>query len=236
VSRLLVLVCVLAGCDVVWRLDDLRGDGGGDTPPDSGDGDAADRCANELRDDFAGTTIKQHWLKFGESAEATVAQAEMLLIRVQTSASATVGVKSNLRYTLEAGGTIDVEVIQPTVTAPGGYVETYLAAREDMANGYGIDVAGPNIEFKRIVGGTLNTTTRTYEPTQHRFWRIEHGPGPSEVTFSTSADGSSWFTQVKLASDRFANLQVELGLASFGVTTTTSALFDNFAMCGFRAE
>jgi hypothetical protein len=238
VDRLLVIVCLLSGCDVVWRLDDLRGDAS--TRDGDGSGmtdDSGSQCP--ITDDFAGTTIKQHWIPF-ENAPLRVTQADQLIIDIpaNVSADSEAGVGSLGRYTLTIGGTVDVEVVKAT-TSTAVRAETYLAVRLDYMNGYLIDVNGTTIEFINRVGGSGVPIRRAYEPPQHRFWRIQHGPSSNEVTFATSADGATWFPQSRQPMGvAFTNLEIVMagGTFSGGDLVATRAELDNFTMCGATTD
>ncbi|HEY5951803.1 MAG TPA: hypothetical protein VIV40_40185 [Kofleriaceae bacterium] len=235
--RLAAIVCLLAGCDVVWRLDDLRSTDGGGSSSDGPRIDVnAPPCTDRVHDEFAGTTISQQWMTFAENAGLQVRQAETLVIDIQANITANgeAGVSLNIPHLFDPGATASVEA--PLVTlSSSGHVETYLAVRQDYLNGYFIDVSDASIEFLiKVNGAMVQMVGRPYESQAHRFWRILHGPSSDQVSFQTSADGISWFTQLQ------ANAVVPLGVMqialvagtfSGGDPTATRAAFDNFELC-----
>ena len=228
--RAVGIVCLLAGCDVVWRLDDVHGAAVADARRD-----APGNCT--FVDDFAGTQRKQDWELLMDDPRITIAQADMTIIEAMASidTNAETGLKLVERQTLALGERVEVEIPQATETADG-QVETSLIVGQNPQNGYVIDVSQTFLElYSRVAGvGTL-VSTRMYEPGPHRWWRLAHGPGESEVTFYTSLDGHDWFGQ-KTVPMAVPLVDVEIvilvGSYSGGAPVATRAVFDNFSVCG----
>lgn len=225
-------MCLVAGCDVVWRLDDVHG---GSAAGDAS-GDGAANCA--FADDFGGQVVRQEWDKFSDDPRLTVLQNDQLFIAVPTgiTGSAEAGIRLIEGKTLPRGGFIEVEIVKATTTTEaGGPVETYMAVRQNLTNGYVIDVSTTYLEFyTHVAGNATMVHTRTYDPQAHRWWRFEHGPSDDEVTFSTSADRIDWFAQKTIPiATPLVNVEIGVVVGSYngGIPVSTSATIDNFSIC-----
>ncbi|HEX5060569.1 MAG TPA: hypothetical protein VFV99_14475 [Kofleriaceae bacterium] len=224
------IVCLLAGCDVVWRLDDVHGEVAVDARSD-----APGSCA--FVDDFTGTMRKQQWDVIIDDPRIMIAQANMTIIDAAANIDTNAETYLRLieRQTLAVGDHVDVEIPQATNT-DNGQVETSLLVGQNPQNGYVIDVSQTFLEFYSRVAsvGTL-ASTRMYEPAAHRWWRLTHGPGELDVTFYTSVDGHDWFGQktVTMATP-LVDVEVVLLVGSYngGASLPTRAIFDNFSICG----
>jgi len=230
VLRGAAIVCLLAGCDVVWRLDDVHGAAVADARTD-----APGNCT--FVDDFAGMQRKQDWNLLMDDPRIAITQADMTIIDADASidTNAETGLLLIERQTLALGDHVDIDIQRATATLDG-QVETYMIVRSNPQNGYIIDVSQTFLElYTRIAGvGTL-VHTRTYEPVAHRWWRLAHGPNENDVTFYTSTDGTGWFGQKTVPmSTPLVDVEVAFGVGSYngGANVPTRAIIDNFSICG----
>jgi hypothetical protein len=122
-----------------------------------------------------------------------------------------------------------VEVVQTV----GLGNDTVFALGIDSNNRYRFVVENGNLYFQyKAGGGASNSTSVTYNATQHRFWRFRHDTSLDQIIFETSADGTTWTTQRAVAR-QFANtaIKVELSSGSWALrSTATTAIFDNFRL------
>ena len=103
-------------------------------------------------------------------------------------------------------------------------------ASGDASSGAGNSLVEQTLLFQLNLGGDKFTTSVTYDPAQHRFWRFRHDAPARLVIFETSPDFVVWTERFRaqLPADQ-ATLIAEL---SAGTTRASAnpgeALFDNF--------
>jgi len=239
VVRGAVIVLLLAGCDIVFRLDDLRatntGDGSvpGDTIRDTGA--SIDAPASCLHDMFTGGDIQGHWSVINELSAFEIDQSDVLEIGLPQSfnSNAEAALQTYRDYNF-TGAFVQVEV--PEVTTSTTYnAENYLTVRIDNQNAYLIRVANGGIDFwTRRFGQLMDIGGRPYEAVPHRWWRIEHSTMDDVIRFSTSQNGQDWFEQGRgPAVVPLTRIEVSLraGNIAPGDPDPGRAIFDNFLLC-----
>ena len=233
-----VLVLSLAGCDIVFRLDDLRTETSDGSVVRDVAADAApliDAPASCLHDMFTGSDIQGHWSVINELSAFEIDQADTLEITLPTSFNANAeGALQTYRKYNFTGAFAQVEV--PVVTTSTTYnAENYFTVRIDNQNAYLIRVANGDIDFwTRRLGQLMDIGGRPYEAGAHRWWRIEHAVMDNTIRFSTSHDGQDWFEQGRsVASVPLTRIEVSLraGNLAPGDPNPGRAVFDNFLLC-----
>jgi len=127
----------------------------------------------------------------------------------------------------------DASASVQVVQAAGGFADTIFALSKDSANLVMFVVEGGALFMDHIVGGVRNVTGLTYNPTNHRYWRIRHVANPpAEIYFEVSADGITWQTLRRdNASFAVTALRPELTAGTWQPESAPgTAIFDNFKM------
>jgi hypothetical protein len=107
----------------------------------------------------------------------------------------------------------------------------YIGSNSD--NGYLIMEEDGQLFFKtKIAGVETYPTPIQYNSVQHRFWRFRHNTATDQITFETSADGSSWTVRHTVARQiAITSLRVELDAGTYAAEWNMgSAIFDNFQL------
>jgi hypothetical protein len=224
VLRLVALVGMVSGCDVVWSVDRVP-------PPD-----APGPCV--ATDDFAGDRLGNQWATFQNNPLFVIAQNETLRLELSAnSAPGEAGVRYGVAFDM-TGGSIEVEVAQVVNAHPN--VETYLRVREgtDNSRNYTIRYGDGALDFRTRLGTDNIHRQRAYSATADRWWRISNGPELGQVSFATRASrDEAWFIETtQPATVPFANVQIALvaGTYNSGSPDPGLAMFDNFAVCSAR--
>jgi hypothetical protein len=226
VGRIVAMLCLLTGCDFIWRLDHLP-------PPDG-----PPPC--QATDDFTGDRLASHWSEFTGNTLFAIRQEDALVLDLSGGAGASAG-EAGVRYVTafdRTGGSVEVEV--PSVVAADPFVENYLRVRAENDNDhtYVIRYGDEKIDFRTRVGVDTIHRSRTYNALTDRFWRIWNGPTPGEVTFSTRGSvDEPWFDETtQPAAVSFARVEIFLVAGMFGISANPgAATYDNFKICGARA-
>jgi hypothetical protein len=227
VLRLIAMVCVVSGCDVVWRLDPVP-------PPD-----AAPPCV--ASDDFTGTRLANEWSTFAPTQQFVIEQADELRLDLSAavmSVPGEAGVRYGVAFDLH-GGSIEIEVAQVINAHPN--LENYMRVRAGTsnANNYSIRYGDGMIDFRTRVNTDEIHRVRAYNATQDRFWRISNGPQPGDISFATRGSPSEpWFIETtQPASVPLDDMQVMFvaGTYNAGAPAPGVVIYDNFAVCGARA-
>jgi hypothetical protein len=161
VLRLVALVGMVSGCDVVWSVDRVP-------PPD-----APGPCV--ATDDFAGDRLGNQWATFQNNPLFVIAQNETLRLELSAnSAPGEAGVRYGVAFDM-TGGSIEVEVAQVVNAHPN--VETYLRVREgtDNSRNYTIRYGDGALDFRTRLGTDNIHRQRAYSATADRWWRISNG-------------------------------------------------------------
>jgi hypothetical protein len=233
VLRWVAIAWLLAGCDIIFRLDDLESSPSGDG---SMPGEAAvDAPANCLQDTFDGTVTRQHWERFNELMAFTISQNEQFMIEIPVSYddNAEAGVRSINHYDL-TGSFMQVEVVEAT-TGTTYNTETYLTARVDPGSSYLIRVSSGLLQcWSRTNYSIDKECDRTYDPAAHRWWKIEHVTDMPAMRYWTSADGARWDLQgTGPVPNPVTRLEVSLRVGNLtgGDQSPGRTIFDNFTLC-----
>ncbi|HEX9919820.1 MAG TPA: S8 family peptidase, partial [Pyrinomonadaceae bacterium] len=84
---------------------------------------------------------------------------------------------------------ISVEASSPQrIDFFGAYFRLYTATGDSLSFSQG----GQILIMRHQVGGVLSDTRLTYDPAQHRFWRIHHNRPTDTVNWEVSPDGVTW--------------------------------------------
>lgn len=233
--RIAASLLALAGCDYAFRLDRL-GPSSDATPPDmlSPDmpPDAPPECI--VDDPFDGTELSANWALFA-SPGFSVTQNERVDIAIQASSLGEGGLRYGHAFDL-SGASVEVEVPVRVLSDPN--VENYIRLRvgTDNTNGYLIRYGGDQMTFATRIDNVYERHVVRPVEARDRFWRIENGPMPAQVRFSTRATAQDPWTieTTQPAAIAFDNIQILLVAGQYfgGITSATSAAYDNFRVCG----
>jgi regulation of enolase protein 1 (concanavalin A-like superfamily) len=122
-----------------------------------------------------------------------------------------------------------VVVEVPTLTSGAQNFSAWIVLEQDWDNGVEIEVDNGQLTFNYQMAGTWSTgASLPYNATQHRWWRIREQGG--SMYWETSADGTSWNTNLQLAAPiAVTALDVEIGIeCGTPCPTAPSAAFDNY--------
>lgn len=228
--RIAATLLALAGCDYAFRLDELGPPPDG-PPPDSPP-DAPPACI--VDDTFDGTSISANWASFA-SPGFSVSQGDRIDITIDANALGEGGLRYGQAFDL-SGAAVEVEV--PERVLADLDVENYLRLRvgADSSNGYVIRYANDQMSFMTRVDNLYEFHVVRAVGARDRFWRVENGPEPSQVTFSTRAAAEDPWTveTTQPAAIAFDNIQILLVAGAFngGIATATRSAYDNFRVCG----
>jgi hypothetical protein len=190
------------------------------------------RPVASLSDDFNdNSTDTSKWTVVLPPNMTVIEQNQRLEITTPSSGVGYGGYHANFGFNL-TNRRATVEVVQ---AARGHGLDTFfvLHDRNTDRNSYLFAVGGVpgTMLMRETVNGVITSqTTITYDPVQHRFWRIRHDPATDTVLWETSADGLQW-TARHTAPRRFIvnNMQARLYAGRFTTTTTPQvAIFDNY--------
>lgn len=233
--RIAATLLALAGCDYAFRLDRLPPPADA-TPPDLPSPDVAPDAPPEciVEDPFDGTTLSANWALFA-SPGFSVTQNDRLDIAIAPGSLGEGGIRYGQAFDL-SGASVEVEVPVRVLSDPN--VENYIRLRvgTDNTNGYVIRYGGDQMTFSTRIANVYEPHVVRPVEARDRFWRIENGPTPTQVRFSTRATAQdSWTIETtQPAAIAFDNIQVLLVAGEYfgGIASATSAAYDNFRVCG----
>jgi subtilisin family serine protease len=183
---------------------------------------------NAFRDDFNDNSVNT--VKWGVSAAAGGTLVEQNKRLEITPPASTTGYGSLYADSLwdMTDGRATVELVQTTQFIYG--IETYFSLADNATGNYLLfATGGAGLVLQERTNGAVTRTIITYDPTQHRFWRLRHDKDADTVNWETSPDGVNWTTR-RTAARTFSvtGLQVQLIAGKYTATTPTStAIFDN---------
>lgn len=125
--------------------------------------------------------------------------------------------------------------IEAAAIADGGATgtETDFRLVIDGDNSLWIAVAEGNLRLREEVGGSASVTTVTYDPEQHRWWRIAVD-AEGNVLWQTSPNGEEWTTRREKASaiplDEEAQVRLQTGEWGGGTLEPEYTEFDNLTV------
>lgn len=142
----------------------------------------------ELEDDFNGATPNQLWLLHQEAGAVGVAGGHGFA-EVPAGISGQGAWFSTHRSYDVRGCQVWVEVpLVPPGDLDGGALFSVMVDQDDMAL---FETSGGELGMGLLVGGAFQAGTSTsYDPVQHRWWRIRDDAGI--IYFETSGDGLTW--------------------------------------------
>jgi hypothetical protein len=231
VLRAAAIIGMLAGCDVVFRLDDLRKEPTGDGAVGGDGGGSGHGC---LVDPFTGSDIASHWTVVKQAVGFNVVQDNWLALEVPENLAVTAeaGVRTARKYDLTSGY-VQVQIDQ-ILTGTTDMVETYMHAWVDSRDGYLIRVANRRIAFVIMTEGVSNVpSSSAFDPFEHHFWRISN-PMPGLIELALSSDGATWnFSSSQQAPHPVTSLEIGLIVKSSGTGDPDpgTAVYDNFELC-----
>lgn len=119
-----------------------------------------------------------------------------------------------------------VEVVQATENT----ADTIFAVGQDSNNWYGFVKEGDKLYLQMKVAGKKNSENVTFDPTEHRFWRLRHEATENLMLWETSADGTTWAILRSVQPEiPLTSLYVYVGAGTYIVEGTPGkAVFDNF--------
>ena len=122
---------------------------------------------------------------------------------------------------------IAVELVQAPNTAAAVYV--LFTAKQDGAklNRLQIFAAAGTIVFRKMVDSVATDVMLTFDPLQHRWWRIREVSG---TTYFDTSDGFTWTQRASTPTPAFANqVNIELGGGTVTMISNPGVIkFDNF--------
>ncbi|HEX5057790.1 MAG TPA: hypothetical protein VFV99_00460 [Kofleriaceae bacterium] len=215
---------LLAGCDLLFQIDDLTGhtDAGGSA--DSVDATQDMHTTNCVADDFA--MLGTQWTMFENPPTAVVAIDGTLSISLNKAADDHGGIDSAVRdFT---GASIEVDV----VTVPDTSSETYMEWDRGH-DWYSIAVDHGELSYGYSVDGSDRTIEIPYEPDKHRRFKLAHDRQANLIRMSVRNSLGEW-TELGTVpvSIPMTALTVELASGSYTAALTSGvARFDNFVTC-----
>jgi hypothetical protein len=147
----------------------------------------------ELVDDFSGPLDTSVW---NVSPGATISGGQLVL----ACTSSYSGIGSIASYDM-TGSHVAVQLVSVPIDTNGG-TETALSFKADDSNLLMIDKRGANLLCDARVGGVDTTATVAWDPAAMAWWRLREDSGT--VYFETAPDGSTWTTQLSVATPTFA--------------------------------
>lgn len=150
-----------------------------------------------LQDAFTGSSLNTAvWNQVSGGTVTVDTVNDLAVIPVATTAGAYV--------TLGAGGPWDAtgSALSAQITPPGygaGQITTYMKVTGITGNAVQLQLTGTSLQLYVQTGGTwtLAATLPSYDPHQHRWWRLSETGGTWAA--ATSVDGLSWTTQATAA-------------------------------------
>jgi hypothetical protein len=152
--------------------------------------------AEQLVDDFLGTALGAQWDYWeGGACTTTVFDGDLVFDFTNGTGSEWCGVESRHVFDIR-----DSAVILDAGGAFGANnLITYFQAMERGDDTTHLEIARDDdtvLKVEQLIGGVIQSgTTRTYNTTNHRYWRIRGAGG--RVYFDTSPDRSTWTTHLE---------------------------------------
>jgi hypothetical protein len=144
-----------------------------------------------ISDDFNDNTRDTaKWLAPTGIDFAVVEQNGRLEITPGATATGSGGYASATTVDL-TGTRISVEVSMPQTI---NYFSTYLLLYSPAGEWVAFAAGGQILMMRHSVNGVTTDTRITYDPAQHRHWRIRHNRADDTVNWEVSPDGMTWTT------------------------------------------
>lgn len=127
------------------------------------------------------------------------------------------------------GSSIAIEFVQPPNVGNGTTSAWFgLFGNPDNTDKVDMYWENDNLRFRETVNGVANTTSITYNGTDHRWWRIRESSGA--IYWETSPNGSTWTVQrIKTAVNSLSSVRLTIYAGFYGTEPSPgTAIFDNF--------
>ncbi len=178
-----------AGCGRIGfgASDRSAGDAAGD---DAASLDTPAACAPVFADDFEDGSFAPLWLISGDPEVTPVEAAGVVKIELAPNVEAYGNVESACSYDMR-----DRELsIEIRATPNGVSAELFLQIQIDGDTRLGIDVFNATLQpYHRIAAVYTPLASLTFDPVDHRFWRLIESAGT--MRWETSSDRVSWIVR-----------------------------------------
>jgi len=219
---------LLAGCDGLFRLGEVKLD------PTMQDGGTQDVASNCIAERFDGTPLLR-WDRKSDPGCLPTFLNEEVQMPLPANAACFAYLTRRMKVSM-VGASVEVKAIElPTATENA---EAWLSLVLDETNYYEMYYNPTNLSPAVVVDDTnLHQVDVTYEPSVHRYWRIEHRPNATPaptIAFRVSPDGVMWndINEIPVALP-LDSLTIELGTGAYsgGVPTEQLSRFDDVIYC-----
>lgn len=227
---LATLPLLLAGCDILFQLRDVKNDP--DAPmPIEASVDAAPRC--QLSDTFEDGFLSAQWTVINPAQDTGIVSEKMGLLDIALRNDiddAYNGLITTAKHDL-AGKLVRATVF-PMYS--GGWYENYFTIRSDQQNEAFFQSGAGNISATVATGGQRASAFFSYNPELHRHWQFRHDPVARLLYFEVSGDGLV-FEPLHTLPVQWSLAQVDIlfvaGTYLPGGPPPGSARFDDLSVC-----